>query len=112
DEFIDFNKVFHQMKGALDIAVTYIYSDAEQTVSVNYGMDYWMKILVNGAVAVDYADHSGPPFKGQYKTNIKLKKGWNELMVKVVSGSLGNGFWISISDPGNIRISADPTPEH
>jgi hypothetical protein len=107
-DFVDFNKAFHEMKGALDIAITYIYSDTEQTVSLNYGMDYWLKILVNGEVAVDFAEHSGPPFKGQFKTTMKLKKGWNELMVKVVSGTLGNGFWLSISDPGGLKIANVP----
>jgi len=35
-----------------------------------------------------------------------LKKGSNELLVKVHAGSAGNGFWLAISDPGDLRITA------
>jgi hypothetical protein len=70
-----------------------------------------MKIWINGELGQDLAPHSGPPFKGQFSLDLPLLAGSNELLVKVASGSLGNGFWMAVSDTGQLSFSARPPPK-
>ena len=48
------------------------------------------------------------------KTKVKLKAGWNEIMVLLAAGSNGNIFWFEINNPGDVtvaqRLSAPTQP--
>ena len=105
-DFIDFGRAFGQYSGTICYARTGIQALAATSVRLLYGMDYWMKIWVNGELVKNLETHGGAPFKGQFQVDVPLKAGANELLVKVASGSLGNGFWMAVSDPGNLRFSA------
>lgn len=101
--------------GQIGFAVTHIKSPITQTVRIKYGMDYWMKIHLNGKLIVDKTERpGGAPYKGQFEDDITLQQGVNELRVKVMSGSGGNGFWLAISDPGTLSFErptvGKPTP--
>ncbi|MFA6294310.1 MAG: family 10 glycosylhydrolase [Victivallales bacterium] len=104
-DFINLGRLFDRYAGSISYAVTYINSSSESRVRLLYGMDYWTKIWINGELVRDVDSHGGAPFKGQFQVDVPLKAGVNELLVKVASGSLGNGFWMSISDPGDLRFS-------
>ena len=105
-EYIDFGKLFDHYSGTISYGVTRIHSPSEAKVRLLYGMDYWIRIWVNGGLVKDVEPHGGAPFKGQFQVDVPLKAGDNELIVKVASGSLGNGFWMAISDPGDLKFSA------
>ena len=107
-DFMDFSKVFDRNLGCISYAVTHIQSPADSCVRLSYGMDYWIKIWLNGEVVQDYAPHGGPPFKGQFNLDLPLHAGSNELLVKVASGKLGNGFWMAVSDNGQLTFSPRP----
>ncbi len=108
-DYVNLKNCFQQAAGSLGYAVTYIHSPQARHARLVYGMDYWAKFWLNGDVVKDYAAHGGAPFKGQFTFDVNLRPGWNELLLKVVSGSLGNGFWLAVSDPGDLKIS--PRPE-
>ena len=65
---------------------------------------------MNGELVRDYAVHGGPPFQGQFSVDVALRPGWNQLLAKVASGSLGNGLWLALSDPGDLRYANQPAP--
>ncbi len=104
-DFIDLGRIFDRYYGTIGYAMTYIHSPVEAYVRLLYGMDYWMKIWINGELVKDVEPHGGAPFKGQFQVDVPLKPGANELFVKIASGSLGNGFWMAVSDTGNLMFS-------
>lgn len=107
-DFVNFADVLPGGPGSISYAVTYIYSPHDCRLRLNYGVDYWIKIWLNDEIVQDFMSHSGPADKGQFIKDISLNTGWNELFIKVASGTIRNGFWMSISDPGNLRFSRRP----
>ena len=52
--------------------------------------------------------HSNPAYRGAYpdqdKIPVDLKRGWNKLLVKVLQGGGGWGFYVRFVDPeGELR---------
>jgi hypothetical protein len=108
-DFVDLSSGNQPNPNSVGYAVTHIYAPSARTARLSYGMDYWIKIWLDGKLLKDYEPHSGgAPVKGQYVLDVELQAGWNELFVKVVSGSGGNGFWMAVSNPGDLRFSAKP----
>ena len=71
-------------------------------------MDYWAKVWVNGEVVFRPDDRpKGPPLKGESQMPIALRKGTNRILLKIHAGSNGNGFWLSITDPGDLGFLDD-----
>jgi hypothetical protein len=61
---------------------------------------------LNGEQVFEIVKAHGAPCAGQFAIPVQLRKGRNELLVKVHAGSRGNGFWLSISDPGDLVLQA------
>lgn len=101
---VDFFKVTQHSKGSVHYAVTFINSPEDQVVRLAYGCDYFMKIILNGDTILPKLQQSGPPLKLYHHIDLSLKKGKNELLIKVSSGSLGNKLWTAITNPGNLTI--------
>ncbi|MFZ2657475.1 MAG: glycosyl hydrolase family 28-related protein [Victivallales bacterium] len=108
NDFIDLGGKFKRTLGCISYAVTHIYSPKVCTVRLAYEMDYWMKLWLNGKIVQDHTMRDGTPIKGQFTLDVELQPGWNELLLKVSSGSKGNGFWMSINNPGDLRFSPKP----
>jgi len=104
-DFIDLTEVAGRGAGSLHYAVTYIVSPEAREVEISYSVDYFAKIWLNGEVLQNYFHPAGHPEKGQIKQIVKLNKGANELLLKVASGSNGNGFWFAINNPGDLRFA-------
>ena len=104
-DYVDFHALTGKKSGSIHYAVTHVWSEAARTARLEFGLDYWGKIWVNGAVVKALAAGTAAPFKRELSLDVPLEKGWNELMLKVASGSGGNGFWMSISDFGNVKFS-------
>ncbi len=104
-DFIDFTETTGHGTGSLHYAVTYIVSPEAREVEVAYSVDYFAKIWLNGEILQNYFHPAGHPEKGQIKQIVKLNKGVNELLLKVASGSNGNGFWFAINNPGDLRFA-------
>jgi hypothetical protein len=106
-DFINLSGGRQPVPGAISYAVTHVYAPSERQVRISYSMDYWIKIWLNGQLIKDYEPHAGgAPVKGQFQLTTTLHAGWNELLVKVASGSMGSGFWLAITNPGDLRFSA------
>ncbi|MFZ2655142.1 MAG: family 10 glycosylhydrolase [Victivallales bacterium] len=108
-DYIDFVPRSAKGMGVITYAVTHVYAKEAHRVRLSYSMDYWMKIWLNGKLVKDYEPHGGgAAVKGTFTLDVELRPGSNELLVKVSSGSMGNGFWMSVSNPGDLRFSAKP----
>jgi hypothetical protein len=86
-------------------AVTTIESPENRTAELKFGVDYWARIWLNGEKVYEQKDGHGPPRPAQFTIPVQLKKGSNELLLKIHAGSSGNGFWCGISDPGDLRVA-------
>lgn len=108
-DFIDLSGGQPPKAGQVGYAVTHVFCPDARRVRFSYGMDYWIKIWLNGTLIKDFEPHAGgAPFKGQFQLDAELRPGCNELLVKVASGSHGNGFWLAVTNPGDLRFAAGP----
>jgi hypothetical protein len=105
EDYVDFKKLTGQGKGSIHYAVTYIVSPVERDAAVSFSSDYFTRMWLNGTVVQDFYHPGGHPEKGQMKMDLHLKKGVNELLLKVGAGSGGNGFWLAVNNPGDLRFA-------
>ncbi len=72
---------------------------------MKFGVDYFARICIIGQPVFEVAAGRCVPVKGEFTVPIALRKGRNEILVKVLAGSAGSGFWMSISDPGKLKVN-------
>ncbi|MFZ2657762.1 MAG: family 10 glycosylhydrolase [Victivallales bacterium] len=107
--YVDLYTTFGVMSSMIGYAATSIESPDERDAEISFGVDYWAKMWLNGELILKPGDRPlAPPKKGEMKIQVKLKKGENILLLKIHAGSAGNGFWLAISDPGDLKISPMP----
>jgi len=104
DEYVN----LHQITGAYNCRVGYaattIDSARDQPAVLQFGVDYWARIWLNGQPVFELVDPHGPPCRAQYTVPVDLRQGANRLLLKIHAGSAGNGFWLAISDAGNLQV--------
>jgi beta-galactosidase len=61
------------------------------------GVDYWMKVWVNGDLVYRMDQGHGAPQANRHLVKIVLRPGDNVLTVKVLAGSKGFGFWANLA---------------
>jgi hypothetical protein len=105
-DYVDFRKAFGQQPGNVHYAVTHIRAARAQSARISMGVDYWMKVWLNGKVVQPYLTKSGGETKGAFTFDVALEAGWNELLVKVAPGLNGNGFWMAITDTAGLAFAA------
>lgn len=80
---VDLTKALDKHKGAIAYAATTFVSERDQTVDIRLGCINASKVWVNGdLIASNHVYHSGMEID-QYIGQAKLKKGKNEILVKV-----------------------------
>ncbi|XID94083.1 DNRLRE domain-containing protein [Paenibacillaceae bacterium WGS1546] len=82
------------------LAVAQIWSPAAATRQLSFGSDYWAKVDVNGELALDRSNRGGPPSRDEVRVPIQLRGGWNDIAVRLSSGSRGSGFWFGLDSGG------------
>ena len=87
-------------KRALAFAVREIVVKEPYTALLRLGFDWYMLVYLNGELVADFSrGHGSGASPNKFKVKIKLKKGVNILTFKVLSGSLGFGFFANLSTP-------------
>lgn len=76
-------------------ARTYIYSPTDQNARLELGSDDGAKVWLNGEL-VHSINAARPITPDSDKVNIKLKKGWNSLLLKITQNNLGWEFCVKI----------------
>ena len=108
-DYVDFYKQTGEYCFKIGYAVCRLDSPKERDAQLRFGVDYWAKIWLNGEEVFTNVDaHNQPPHKNEYAIPVRLAAGRNEILVKLHAGMQGNGFWLNISDPGDLKVV---TPE-
>jgi hypothetical protein len=79
---LDLAGYFNYREAGAAFAVTWVFSDRDQDVTLGVGSDDGIRLWVNGA-KVHEVKGGRPAHPGQDSVNARLKKGWNEILAKV-----------------------------
>jgi hypothetical protein len=106
--YVALNEMLQPNEQALAYGLTYLYSPEERQATLLLGSDDGVKLWVN-----DVLVHTNPAYRGAYpdqdRVSVNLKAGWNKVLIKVLQGAGGWGFYLRIPDPkGEYRWSARP----
>jgi hypothetical protein len=90
---------------SLGYAVAQLWSTREREAVFDFGADWWSEVFVNGESVFARPNGNGMSTAyGNHRFRGKLHAGWNELLVKVASGGSGFGFYLGVSDPGDLHM--------
>ena len=77
---------------------TYVFSPEKKEVLMLVGSDDGVRIWLNGSLI-----HTNPAYRGAYPDQDRipatLEKGWNTLLIKVLQGGGGWGYYVRFVDP-------------
>jgi hypothetical protein len=93
---------------ALVYGLVYVLSPDDRLATALVGSDDGVRVWVNDALV-----HTNPSYRAaepdQDRFSVVLKKGWNKVLVKVLQGSGGWGYYFRFSDPkSELRWSLKP----
>ena len=108
DGSIDLNALFQPNENVLAYGLTWVYSPDDRTAHLLLGSDDGVRVWLN-----DDLIHSNASYRSlsadQDKVKAALHKGWNKLLIKVLTGAGGWGFSLRFADPdGVLRTAGDP----
>jgi hypothetical protein len=105
-DYIDLYEWTGAFANRIGYAVCRLESPAQRDAQIKFGVDFWARIWLNGEIVFsNVGNHASKPHKDEYTIPVRLASGRNEIMIKVHAGSMGNGFWMSISDPGDLKMA-------
>jgi len=81
-----------------------VYSEKEKEAIVTCGFDDAGKVFLNGECVIAEFKHKYPAIPGDYIKVVKLKKGWNEILIKVVNNFLKCMFYFDIKEKDDKAI--------
>ncbi|WP_303056468.1 glycoside hydrolase family 2 TIM barrel-domain containing protein [Victivallis vadensis] len=109
DGFVDLGRILKPAGlDAVAFAVKEIESPVERRAMLRFGADYFFRIYVNGKPVYEQSTNHSSPKPNQFKVRVKLKKGVNVIVVKLMCGSKGFGFWANLSEPEGEGEVAEP----
>jgi hypothetical protein len=83
---------------ALAYGLAYVFSPDDRQAVILLGSDDGVRLWVN-----DELVHTNPVYRAaapdQDRVPVSLKKGWNKVLIKVLQGGGGWGYYLRISDP-------------
>jgi hypothetical protein len=95
DGIVDLDALYGQPDNVMAYAFSNVYSDKAQEVTISLGSDDAIKVWLNGALVHSNYVGRGLSF-GQDVFNVKLEKGNNPMLVKVVDMIRDWGFAIEV----------------
>lgn len=106
---MDLSKQYGVRVTDIALAATQIWSSHDRPATIRVGADWWLKVVVNGKEVFRSSageGHYGSTFGLDFHNTveIRLKKGWNDVICAVAAGMNGHLLWFSISDPGDVRV--------
>jgi hypothetical protein len=103
--FINLQKLLEPKEQTIAYCLTYVFSPEDRTAQLLIGSDDGVRIWLN-----DNLIHTNPAYRGAYPDQdrilVALKKGWNKLLVKVLQGGGGWGFYVRFIDPEGVLLSS------
>jgi len=105
---LNLNDLFQPNERVLIYGLAYVHSPDDRTTHILLGSDDGVRLWLN-----DELVHSNPAYRGHYpdqdKVKINLRKGWNKVLIKVLQGDGGWGFYLRFADPdGGLQYALEP----
>jgi D-arabinan exo alpha-(1,3)/(1,5)-arabinofuranosidase (non-reducing end) len=93
---------------ALVYAAAYVHSPDDREAALLLGSDDGVRVWVNGELV-----HTNPVYRAAEpdldRVDVRLKKGWNKVLIKVLQGAGGWGYYARFADPdGAFRYALKP----
>jgi hypothetical protein len=106
--YVPLNQLLQPNEQAIAYGLTYLFSPEERETMLLLGSDDGVRLWVN-----DILVHTNPTYRGAYpdqdRVKVRLQAGWNKILIKVLQGAGGWGYYLRIPDPKNeYRWSAQP----
>ncbi len=105
--FMDLARIITPHENSVAYAVTYLYSKEDKEVALLVGSSCGMKVLFNNRELYRF-DGERIASPDQAEIRIRVRSGWNKLLIKTVNSRGGLGFYARIRDfEKNILLSPD-----
>jgi hypothetical protein len=106
--YVRLDELVRPNEQVLVYGLVYVFSPDDRQASVLLGSDDGVRVWVN-----DELVHTNPAYRpavpDQDRFSVSLKKGWNKVLIKVLQGAGGWGYYFRFSDPkGELRWSLRP----
>lgn len=96
--FVDLTQLVTPNEYAIVYGLAYVQSPDDREAALLVGSDDGVRVWVNDALV-----HSNPAYRGAYPdqdtVKVGLRKGWNKVLIKVLQGAGGWGFFLRFADP-------------
>jgi hypothetical protein len=106
--YVRLDELVRPNEQVLVYGLVYVFSADDRQAAVLLGSDDGVRVWVN-----DELVHTNPAYRpavpDQDRFSVSLKKGWNKVLIKVLQGAGGWGYYFRFSDPkGELRWSLRP----
>jgi len=93
---------------AIVYGLAYVLSPDDRDAALLVGSDDGVRVWINGGIV-----HTNPVYRAARpdldRVAIRLRKGWNKVLIKVLQGAGGWGFYLRFADPGGeLRYALKP----
>ena len=93
---------------AIVYAAAYVFSPDERAATMLLGSDDGVRVWINGGLV-----HTNPSYRAAEpdldRVSVRLKKGWNKVLLKILQGAGGWGYYVRFADPeGDLRYALRP----
>ncbi len=105
---MNLNDVFQPNEQVIAYGLVYVHSPDKRSAHILLGSDDGVRVWVN-----DELVHTNPAYRGHYpdqdKVKVTLQPGWNKVLIKILQGGGGWGFYLRLADPdGTLRYAVEP----
>jgi hypothetical protein len=105
---VPLDDLIHPNEQAIVYAVAYVLSPDDRDAALLIGSDDGVRVWINGGIV-----HTNPVYRAARpdldRVAVRLRKGWNKVLVKVLQGAGGWGFYLRFADPGGeLRYALRP----
>jgi hypothetical protein len=105
--FVALQELFRPRERAVVYGLVYVFAPSERATQLLIGSDDGVRVWLNGKLVF-----SNPAYRGAYpdqdRIPVRLNRGWNPLLLKILQGAGGWGFYVRFLDPdGELRFDTE-----
>ena len=106
--YIRLDDLIRPNEQAIVYGLAYVLSPDDRDATLLLGSDDGVRVWINGEIV-----HTNPVYRAARpdldRVTVRLRKGWNKVLVKVLQGAGGWGFYLRFADPGGeLRYALKP----
>lgn len=98
DDFMNLAATLKAGENSVAYATCLVKREKAGTAILRLGVDYWMKVWVNGKLVYRMDQGHGSPKPNRHLVRLDLQEGENVVTLKVLAGGKGFGFWANLAD--------------